>query len=108
VTVQPFAPLGRSINDSDRICIYSPGDTPASDCGTPATWHIMWNVEAEVSFACDPHMDVARRRFVFVGSHQLGPDCGMPGALWDLDGNRCVYPDEPVVETAAVKEPTTA
>lgn len=95
--MQPFAPLGRSINDPDRTCIYSPGDTPANDCGTPATWHVMWNVEAEVSFACDPHMDVARHRFVFVDSHQLGPDCGMPSALWDLDENRCVYPDDQTV-----------
>jgi hypothetical protein len=89
----PFAPLGRFISDPDRNCIYSPDDTPVSDCGMPATWHIMWNVEAEVSFACGPHMDKARRRFVFVDTHPVGPDCGMPGALWDLDNSRCVYPD---------------
>ena len=104
MSTDPFAPLGRFIDDPDRTCTYSPGNTPSADCGTPATWHIMWNVEAEVSFACDPHMSAARRRFVFVGAHQLGPDCGMPGALWDLDQNRCLYPDEPAVEAAA-REP---
>jgi hypothetical protein len=94
VTTDPYAPLGRFIDNLEQRCTYSPGDTPAADCGAPATWHIMWNVDAEVSFACDPHMDKARRRFVFVDSHQLGPDCGMPGALWDLNEKRCVYQDE--------------
>ena len=90
----PFAPLGRFVDDRARMCTYSPDDTPSTDCDTPATWHIMWNVEAEVSFACDPHMDQARSRFAFVDSHQLGSDCGIPGALWDLDNQRCLYPDE--------------
>lgn len=101
----PFAPLGRFINDPERACTYSPGDTPAADCGKPATWHIMWNVDAEVSFACNPHMDQARSRYVFVDSHQLGPDCGMPNALWDLDNGRCVYPDEPDAATRAELQP---
>lgn len=104
MTIDPFAPLGRFINDADRTCNYSPGNTPATDCGEPATWHIMWNVEAEVSFACDPHMNQARHRFVFADSHQLGPDCGMPGALWDLHNQRCIYPDE--VSTVALADKT--
>ncbi|MEW2402089.1 hypothetical protein [Streptomyces sp. NPDC046862] len=94
MTMDPFAPLGRFVDDQQRLCNYSPGDTPSADCGTEATWHVMWNVAAEVSFACDPHMDRARSRFVFVDSHPVGPDCGMPGALWDLEHQRCVYPDE--------------
>jgi hypothetical protein len=78
VTTDPFAPLGRFIDDPARACTYSPGNTPAADCGAPASWHIMWNVDAEVSFACDPHMDHARRRFVFVDSHRPLPRLPAP------------------------------
>ena len=106
--MDPFAPLGRFIDDPQRTCNYSPGDTASADCGTEATWHVMWNVDAEVSFACDPHMAVARTRFVFVGAHPIGPDCGMPGTLWDLDENRCRYHDEPAGESAEVAAPLHA
>lgn len=105
MNTDPFAPLGRFVDNLARMCTYSPGDTPASDCGAPAIWHIMWTVEAEVSFACDPHMDQARARYVFVDSHRIGPDCGMPGALWDLDNHRCGYPDEPADAAVAELQP---
>lgn len=29
------------------------------------------------------------------GCHAVGPDCAMPGAMWNLDLNRCVVPDDP-------------
>lgn len=101
--MDPFAPLGRFMDDQQRVCNYSPGDTPDNDCGADGTWHVMWNVAAEVSFACDPHMDRARSRFVFVDSHRIGSDCGMPGALWDLNDKRCVYPNEPLAESVAIE-----
>jgi len=97
--MDPFAPLGRFIDAPQRTCNYSPGDSPNTDCGANGTWHVMWNADAEVSFACDPHMAVARARFMFVGAHPVGPDCGMPGALWDLHENRCLYPDEQADES---------
>ncbi|MFD7465088.1 hypothetical protein [Streptomyces tendae] len=98
--MQPFAPLGRIVDFRHRKCGHSPGDNPSTDCPADATWHIMWNTDREVGLACDPHMDVARR-YVFVDSHRIGPDCAMPGALWEVDGQRCVYPDEPSGEAAA-------
>ena len=106
--MDPFAPLGRYVEDRGQKCGYSPGDSSDTDCPADATWHIMWNAEAEVGFACDPHMAEARARFVFVGAHLIHPDCGMPGALWDLDANRCVYPDEPTAQAEAVQLPATA
>ena len=103
--MNPFAPLGRFIDDPQRTCNYSPADSPSSDCGVDGTWHVMWNADAEVSFACDPHMAVARTRFVFVGAHPVGPDCGMPGALWDIEENRCRYPDETASKSAEEATP---
>jgi hypothetical protein len=107
--MQPFAPLGRCLAHRGQTCSYSPGDTPDTDCPASATWHILWTADLDAGLACDPHMTVARERFVFVDSHHVGPDCAMPGAHWDFDSKRCVYPDEPAVETAtagraAVKE----
>ncbi|MFE7727444.1 hypothetical protein ACFU5D_16815 [Streptomyces anthocyanicus] len=101
MTMQPFAPLGRDLAHRGQTCSYSPGDTDATDCPASATWHIMWTADGDVGLACDPHMAVARERFVFVDSHRIGPDCAMPGVLWDFDHQRCVYPDEPAVEAAA-------
>lgn len=93
--MDPFAPLGRFVDYRGQKCGYSPGDTPGADCQVDATWHIMWNADCDAGMACDPHMDVVRGRFVFVDSHRIGPDCGMPSALWDLDSKRCLYPDDP-------------
>lgn len=91
--MQPFAPLGRFVDYRDQKCGYSPGNTEATDCPVDATWHIMWNADRDTGMACDPHMDMVRARYVFVDSHRIVPDCGMPSALWDFDEKRCVYPD---------------
>jgi hypothetical protein len=108
VTVDPFAPLGRFVDYRDQKCGYSPGDSEATDCPADATWHIMWNADRDTGMACDPHMATVRARFVFVGAHPIGPDCGMPGALWDFDDNRCVYPDEPAAESTEIATPLHA
>ena len=97
--MQPFAPLGRFVDYRDQKCGYSPGNTEATDCPVDATWHIMWNADRDTGMACDPHMDHVRACFVFVDSHRIGPDCGMPSALWDFDEKRCVYPDDPGHQT---------
>lgn len=106
--MQPFAPLGRDLAHRGQTCSYSPGDTDATDCPDKATWHIMWTAEGDVGLACDPHMDVARRRFVFADSHRIGADCAMPGAFWDFDNRRCIVPDEPAAKNTAAEEPATA
>ena len=100
MAIDPFAPLGRFVDFRGQKCGHSTGDTPDTDCPADATWHIMWNTDCEASLACAPHVAEARARFVFVDSHPIGSDCAMPGALWDLDNKRCVYPDEPAVQAA--------
>ncbi|MFJ3507835.1 hypothetical protein [Streptomyces luteogriseus] len=102
--MQPFVPLGRDLAHRGQKCSHSPSDTKATDCPNDATWHIMWTTDGDVGLSCTPHMDVARR-FVFVDSHRVGPDCAMPGALWDLDGKRCVYPDESTTALAEINQP---
>jgi len=106
--MQPFAPLGRDVRLRGRKCGHSPGDTPANDCQNDATWHIAWDTAMENGYACDPHMTVARAQYVFVAAHRIGPDCGMPGALWDFDNNRCTCPDEQPCLTTAAEEPIPA
>ncbi|MEE4598252.1 hypothetical protein V2J94_41525 [Streptomyces sp. DSM 41524] len=106
--MEPFAPLGRIVAVRGQKCGHSPGDNPSTDCQADATWHIMWNTEGDAGLACGPHMDEARRSLVFIDSHRVGPDCAMPGTLWDFDGQRCVYPEEPTVDNAAAEQAVTA
>ena len=100
--MDPFPPLGRFVDIRGQKCGYSPGNTPSSDCPAEATWHIIWNLDLETGMACGPHMDLVRARYMFVDSHAIEPDCGMPGTLWDFDNKRCVYPDQPGTEAQAV------
>jgi len=102
-----FPPLGRDVNTRGQHCGHSPADTPDTDCKNPATWHIMWTTDGDAGLACDQHITEARR-FVFLDSHPVGPDCVMPGTHWDFDAKRCVVPGEPSVEAAAVEQPATA
>lgn len=83
-------PIGRIVDTSRQPCGYSPGDTDATDCGTPATWHIAWDADLENGLACEPHMDMIRQRWVYVDRHPVGPVCGMPGSTWLFDEKRCV------------------
>lgn len=99
--MDPFPPLGRTMEIGRRQCSYSPGDTPAHDCGEVATRHILWHPNGDNGLACDPHMAVARSHFVFADSHPVGPDCGMPGTEWSFDEKRCICSGEPATLVAA-------
>lgn len=106
--MQPFAPLGRNLDHRGQKCSYSPGDTDTTDCPADATWHILWTTQLDNGFACDPHMAVAREQFVFVDSHQVGPDCGTPGRVWHYTQKRCLRPDESSTRSAAFTLPEPA
>lgn len=97
----PFIALGPETDTSGQTCTHASSDNPANLCGTPATWHIVWDLNLENGLACDPHMAEARARLVFVDRHHVGPDCSMPGVHWDFDNKRCVYPDDPAPAEAA-------
>lgn len=105
--MDPFAPLGRDVRLRGRKCGYSPGDVPATDCPADATWHIAWDTDLENGLACDEHMAVARTRYVFADAHRVGPDCQMPGALWDFDNKRCTCPDTTAELTAEAEQLAT-
>ncbi|MGW3196273.1 hypothetical protein ACWDBD_17140 [Streptomyces sp. NPDC001118] len=98
----PFAALGREMDTSRQLCTHSSHDTPDSDCGQTAAWHILWDTDLANGLSCNTHMATARSRFAFVDSHPVGPDCGMPGTSWDVDNKRCVYPGEPAADAFAV------
>lgn len=82
-------PLGRVLTSADRRCGFSPGDTDATTCFKPATWHICWNTDIDAGLACETHMPIAQN-FAYLDRHEVGPDCDMPGASWDFDKKRCV------------------
>ncbi|MFD5491565.1 hypothetical protein ACFWH4_01155 [Streptomyces sp. NPDC127091] len=103
--MDPFAPLGRTMDVGSQHCTYSPGDIPANDCGETAAWHILWDPNGDAGLACGPHMGTARHRFVFVDVHRVGPDCNMPGTAWSFDEKRCIYPGEPDAIAAAAEMP---
>lgn len=98
--MDPFAPLGRTMDAGRQQCIYSPGDIPANDCSEAAAWHILWTPAGDAGLACDPHMTTARQRFMFIDSHHVSPDCNMPGTTWSFDEKRCLLPGAPAVATA--------
>lgn len=93
--MDPIAPLGRIVDTSRQQCSYSPGDTDATTCPKPATWHIAWDADLENGLACDEHMAEAERRWVYVDRHHVGHDCSMPGSTWYFEEKRCGYPDDP-------------
>lgn len=75
-------------------------------CPKAAVFHIAWNWNSppDCSFACLEHQALAGL-YEFFQIHRVGADCGMPGAVWDGDENKCVYPDGfPVKERAEEQE----
>lgn len=86
-------PIGRIMDAGRKLCSYSPGDTAATDCDAPATWHIAWNADLDAGFACCEHITLVQRRFVYLDRHPMGSDCGMPNALWFFEEKRCGYPE---------------
>jgi len=109
-------PLGDIYFDPDRTCTRLVGfdDTGKERlCGQPGAIHVDWGDAC--GFVCEEHrMDLLR--WSYAAAHELGGDCGMPGALWytaiDADARPsswCAVPDdgsnvaEPVRAVAAVE-----
>ena len=69
-------------------------------CGRDPFLHVAWQDTPEgieAGWVCSHH---AREldRWKPLQTHEPGPDCGMPGALWFTDENVCRVPDEGVGE----------
>jgi hypothetical protein len=100
-------PIGRLLDTSQQRCGFSPGDTDATTCNTPATWHICWGADLENGLACDEHM-VYAQRYAYLDRHEITPDCSMPGSSWDFDGHRCLIEGvtDPEAAALALASPT--
>ncbi|MFE3124477.1 hypothetical protein ACFXHD_13775 [Streptomyces hydrogenans] len=97
----PFVPKGEPRPLDGQTCGYKPS-TATDACGTPGTWHVMWDRDpCDNSITCDEHMQFIQRRWVYDDRHPMGADCTMPGALWEYDTKRCAVPDAPETLRAA-------
>lgn len=82
--------------------------TDGDPCGAEAFLHIAWcdtPEGIESGYVCTEHARDAERWPALVHNgipqvHEIGPDCGMPGAQWFLDENVCRVPDEPELVAA--------
>lgn len=84
-------PIGRIMDTSAQPCGFSPGDTDATTCMEPATWHICWTATGENGLACDQHMATAKQ-FAYADRHPVGIDCAKPGSTWFFEEKRCACP----------------
>lgn len=77
-------------------------------CGKDARFHVIWSTQTmENAYCCMDHAREATQHFDAEVWHELGPHCGMPGALYYEDINRCLMPEDgiPVAEKAEVEVP---
>lgn len=103
----PFVPKGQPRPFSGQTCGYKPR-TATSDCGKPATWHVMWDRDPhDNSLTCDEHMQLIQERWVYDDRHPITADCTMPGALWEYGNQRCAVPGDEVslTEVAQLEVP---
>lgn len=89
-------PLGPRRQHLFHQCGYNASVVEGNECGKPATWHIIWTLDAENGAACDEHYENAKANYVFVCAHQRGADCMMPNSVVLFDENRCVVEGEPI------------
>lgn len=97
--MDPFVPKHGPRPLDGQTCGYSPNRVDY--CRAPATWHVMWDGDLDVSFTCDEHMDLILARWVFDDRHPVVADCGMPGALWSYKHRHCYVPDTGDLAAAA-------
>lgn len=68
-------------------------------CGREPFLHCCWSVDEDgcnAGFVCTAHTaELDAKGWTPVQQHEMGGDCGMPGAVWDFAQNRCVVPAEP-------------
>lgn len=100
-------PLSDKLVDG-RICSRDLNFPHGVPCGDPPFLHVCWELvdngtAAQAGFVCERHaIELTRMGWNGVQAHEIGPDCQMPGAVWDFEANRCYVP-----ETDAANEVTT-
>jgi hypothetical protein len=81
-------------------------NTAGDPCGGEAFLHVAWADTpegVEAGWVCTLHASELSTHWPPLQTHEPGPDCGMPGALWFFEENVCRCPD-PEPESTAVAE----
>ncbi len=89
-------PLGdHDVAAQGRVCCRDLDWPNAKLCGKEPFLHVLWDDEMENGFVCTDHVaELDRKNWIPVDQHEVGPDCGMPGAFWSFDEKRCYVPDQ--------------
>lgn len=82
---------------------------PEEECTTQAVWHLLWHDPLtggmNHAVACEVHRSEAQKQWPADFIHTHGVDCGMPGAVFDVEANRCVVrPDIALPELTATRD----
>lgn len=62
-------------------------------CGAIANWHVIWDTDMRNGIVCDDHAREAQSRWVPISIHPFNAPCMIPGSLFVVDENRCVFDD---------------
>lgn len=105
-------PLSDKVVPGGRICSRDLNFPHGVPCGKTPFLHVCWqmdNAGADCGFVCDQHTrELTERGWDGIQAHEIGPDCQMPGALWDFDANRCYVPDTTTDTQVTEKEAVPA
>lgn len=63
-------------------------------CGKEPFLHVVWDDDMANGFVCVEHAtELDAQGWIPVDQHEVGADCGMPGALWSFKDKRCYVPE---------------
>jgi hypothetical protein len=84
---------GPILSANDRLCSYSE-DLSFDTCRKPATHHLVFLYDGEMmhGWSCGEHLAIGLK-YPRAGCHELGADCGMPGAMFFNPPDCCRVPD---------------
>lgn len=81
--------------------------TRNGNCGKEPVLHVAWSLDDEGcdgGFVCAEHAPELGVRWTYLQAHEPGVDCGMPGAAWFFDENRCAYEGDLPTAPAVARE----
>lgn len=85
-------PIGGEV-DARRVCTRDIAWPTGVLCGSEAFLHVDWG--ESWGFVCERHTrELTAKGWRPQLQHEMGDECGMPGAIWDYDENRCRVPDD--------------
>lgn len=67
-------------------------------CQKPPFLHVAWSIDPdgiEGGFVCTEHAaELTAKNWIPAQVHELGSECGMPNAVWDIEQNRCYVEED--------------